>query len=152
MYKMIKYSHGMGQNAYHFVFRTKNNLKFFMRPELRASIELYLHEAAEKHRIGIYCMKVMPNHVHMFVELHPTMSVSRAVKLLKGNTSRRFFKKYTIWYKIVRQRYSCGHLWSRWRFTRSVGSVQSDVIENYIQNSTHNQIASFRNFQTKLVK
>ena len=140
----------MGQNIFHLVFRTKNNLKFFRQDYIRDHCEQFLCEAADRHGIGIYCMRILPDHVHLFVELPPTLSVSCAVKYLKGYSSRKFFQVYTIWRGIVRKWYKCAHLWSRWRFSRSVGSVRADIIENYILNSTHNQFSAYKDNQTKL--
>lgn len=150
MYELKIYSHSIGQNSYHFIFRTKYNLKFFQRDYMRKNCEKFLREAAQRHKIGVYTIKVLPNHVHLFVELPQTLSVTKAVQLLKGCSSRRFFQMYTIWRDIVKIGHDGPHLWSRWRFSRSVGTVKAETIEHYISSSKHNQISTYREKQMAL--
>ena len=150
MYELIVYNHSIGQNSYHLVFRTKYNLKFFQRDYTQLNCERFLREAAEKHKISIYTIKVLPDHVHIFVELPPTMSVSKAAHLLKGSSSRRFFQMYTVWRDIVKQGHDAPHLWSRWRFSRSVGQVKAETIAHYIKSSKNNQVSTYRERQATL--
>jgi REP element-mobilizing transposase RayT len=43
-----------------------------------------LREAAERYCMKLYELQVMPDHVHCFVGIPHTMSVSNALNLLKG--------------------------------------------------------------------
>lgn len=150
MLSLRVYSHSVGQNAYHLVFRTKYNIGFFSYGLCREAVEAYLTEAASRNGIGIYVIRVLPNHVHMFVELPPTLSVVESVKLLKGYSSRRFFKRFTGWRRSVAAGHDGPHLWSRWRFSRSVGNVNAGIIDNYIRNSSRNQYELYRGEQMTL--
>ena len=73
----------------------------------------------------------MSDHIHLFVDLRPDMSVSFAFQILKGYSSRMIFK-YHPW---LRRHFRTGHLWSPGKFFRSVGSVTDEAIKNYIAQS-----------------
>lgn len=153
MNSLTKYSHGIGQNAYHVIFRTKFNMKVFRNPFLARACENYLKQAALTYKMHIYTMKVLADHVHLFIELKPSMSISLAVNLLKGYCSRLFLKRFTQWRDclVSRGEYKCAHLWSRWKFTRSVGSVRMDVIDKYINDSHHGGKYAYKGEQKRLV-
>ena len=74
---------------------------------------------------------LMPDHVHCFVEVPPTMSVSKALNLLKGYSSYKLFQKH----RWLRAYFRKGHLWSPGKFFRSVGNVTAEAIKNYIAQS-----------------
>lgn len=131
--------HSVGQSAYHLVWRPKYNYKVFRHPFPRRVIMDALKEIASKWNILIYEMEVMEDHVHLFIEIPPTMTVSFSLQILKGGSARIFFKKCTAWKRVY---YVAGdnseiHLWSPGKFFRSVGSVTAEVVENYIKNSNN---------------
>src|SRR5665647_3110981 len=69
------------------------------------------------------------NHVHLFLEFHPSTSLSEVVQYLKGGSSYRLFKLHDE----LRTRYWGGSLWSSGKFYRSVGNVTADTIKHYIK-------------------
>jgi REP element-mobilizing transposase RayT len=46
-------------------------------------------------------MKVMPDHIHMFVGPPTQISISQAFQLIKGGSAKIFFKKCWKWKLIV---------------------------------------------------
>jgi len=128
--------HSVGQSAYHLVFRPKYNVCVFRHPWVKQVCEYAFKDVAERHNITIHEMKVMPDHIHMFVGLPPSMSLSKAFQLIKGGSSRIIFQKCTRWKSFFSYNgQKKPHLWSPGTFYRSVGNVKADVIENYIANS-----------------
>jgi len=69
------------------------------------------------------------DHIHLFLDITPHISISRAFQLLKGISSRMLSKSFP---DFLGNYYWKGGLWSRGKFFRSVGNVTSDVIRNYI--------------------
>ena len=133
----LKHSkHSVGQSAYHFVWRPKYNVKVFLHEYPRRVAELAIKEVANKWNIEIIELRVMPDHVHCFAQIPPTISVSFALQLLKGGSARLIFKKCTRWrafFSLDGKRKP--HLWSPGKFFRSVGSVTAEIIEKYIKHS-----------------
>ena len=125
-----KKAHGVGISIWHFEWCTKYRYKMFGKDEYKNLIAACIRRAASLHQIKIVIMEVMPEHVHCEVELTFTMSPSKAVQILKGVSSRLFFK----FHERARLRYPRGHLWSRGKFASSVGFVQQEVVTEYIRN------------------
>jgi putative transposase len=125
------FSHGVGQNSFHLVWKPKYAWDCFKFPWLKQDCETILKEAVLRYGMVLYELEVMPDHIHCFVEIPPTMSVSKALNLLKGFSSYKLFQKN----KWLRRYFRKGHLWSPGKFFRSVGNVTAEAIKNYIAES-----------------
>ena len=130
---LIHHSHGVGQNAFHLVWKPKYARDPFKFAVVRKHCEQFLQEIAEAHDMEVFELKVEADHIHLFVGLPPTLSVSRALQLLKGGSSYRLFRQHP-W---LRRHFRKGHFWSPGKFFRSVGNVTSETIEAYINDSHH---------------
>jgi putative transposase len=91
--------------------------------------EEILREVAARHKIDIAELSVMPDHIHTLVGIPPTMSVSKALHLLKGASSHELFKRKPNF----RKRYPKGHFWSPGKFYRSVGDANLETVTKYVQ-------------------
>ena len=100
-----------------------------MNEENKKLCEEILREVAERHNIKITELSVMPDHVHTVVGVPPTMSVSKALQLLKGASSNELFKRKPNF----RLRYPKGHLWSPGKFYRSVGDTDAETAIQYVR-------------------
>ena len=127
---LISGSHSIGQNLYHLEWCPKYRYNMFMKEENKKLCEEVLHEVAKRHKIEITELSVMPDHIHTVVGIPPTMSVSKALQLLKGASSREIFKRKPNF----RCRYSKGHLWSPGKFYRSVGDADMETVLQYVRN------------------
>jgi len=125
------FAHGVGQNSFHLVWKPKYSWDCFKFPWVRKDCETILREAVLRYDMTLYELEVMPDHVHCFVEVPPTMSVSKALNLLKGYSSYKLFRKHA-W---LRRYFRKGHFWSPGKFFRSVGNVTAEAIKNYIAES-----------------
>jgi putative transposase len=129
--ELTNFSHSVGQNSYHLVWKAKYAWDIFKFPWIKKDCEAILNEAGLRYKIQVYELEVMEDHVHIFVEVPPTMSVSKALNLLKGFSSYKLFQKQP-W---LRAYFRNGHLWSPGKFFRSVGNVSAEAIKNYIAES-----------------
>lgn len=128
---LVKHSHSIGQNAFHFVWKLKYAKDPFKFPILRKDCEQFLRKIAEENNMEIFKIRVNADHIHIFVGLPPNMSVSKALQLLKGGSAYRLFRQHP-W---LRKHFRKGHLWSPGKFFRSVGNVTAKTIEHYIAQS-----------------
>ena len=127
---LISGSHSIGQNLYHLEWCPKYRHNMFKREENKKLCEEVLHEVAKRHNIIITELSVMSDHIHTVVGIPPTMSVSKALQLLKGASSRELFKRKPH----LRCRYHKGHFWSPGKFYRSVGDADMDTVLQYVRN------------------
>jgi putative transposase len=116
------------------MFRGKGNKKL---------CEDILHEVTERHHIGIIELSVMPDYIHIVVQLPSTMSVSKVLQLLKGASSYELSRRQPLF----RYRYARGSFWSPGKFYRSVGDADATTVLEYVKNQRLQQ-ASLDNFST----
>ena len=121
-------NHAVGQNCFHLVWKTKYSFDVFKSLAYRKVCEGAIRQVAINYGLEIYELQVMPDHVHLFVDLVPTMSVVKALQLFKGISSRMLRRRFSF----LREH---KNLWSPGKFFRSVGNVTADVINNYIKYS-----------------
>src|SRR3989338_7168033 len=144
MNKLKHLSHSVGQNYFHFVWKPKWAWDPFKFQSVKAVCEAAIRNAAYRHGIELVEIEVMPDHVHCFVGLHPTMSICKALQLLKRFSAKKIFEHHP-W---LRKYFRTGHLWSPGKFFRSVGSVTKEAIEHYIResNGSAKQQASLKRY------
>jgi putative transposase len=90
---LVSGDHSKGQNLYHLSGAPKYRYNMFRGKKNKKFCEDILHEVAERHNILMIELSVMPDHIHTFVQLPPTMSVSKALQLLKGASSYELFRQ-----------------------------------------------------------
>ena len=98
-------------------------------------MRLYLALSLLEQGYKIHAMEIVADHVHLFLEFHPSTSLSKVLQYLKGGSSHRLFKLHPE----LKKRYWGGSLWSSGKFFRSVGNVTADTIEHYIKESQGNR-------------
>ena len=121
------FKHAVGQNAQHFVWKPKYAcpFKFF---GVRVDCIKFIRESADRYGCEIYELQVAVDHIHFFVEIPPTISVSKALNLFKGFTAYKLLHKHP-W---LRNYFRKGHFWSKGRFFRSVGNTTGEAVQHYI--------------------
>ncbi|MBV8677949.1 MAG: IS200/IS605 family transposase [Planctomycetaceae bacterium] len=83
---------------------------------------------AEETRSEVIELEVMPDHVHLLVEVDPQFSIHRFVKLTKGRSSRLLRQEFP-W---LRSRLPT--LWTNSSAVLTVGGAPLAVIKRYIEN------------------
>lgn len=71
---------------YHVVFSTKNR-EPFLRDEIRGRLWPYLGGIARENAMRAFAIGGVADHVHLLLAIPPTMSVAKAVQLIKGGSS-----------------------------------------------------------------
>jgi len=139
--EFIRYSHSIGSNVHHVEWCTKYRYRMLRNAFIREELRQILHIVASRYHIKIIACGIMPDHVHLVVQLHPSMSQSKAIQLLKGASSYEMFRRFPNF----RLRYPQGHLWARGNFKDSVGRNTRENIERYVRedNNLPTTITSF---------
>ena len=89
--------------------------------------ELLLEYAANI-SVDIMEMEIMPDHVHILMEVDPQFGIHKAVKSFKGYTSRVLRSEFPA----LKTRMPS--LWTNSYFVSTVGGAPLDVIKQYIEN------------------
>ena len=85
------------------------------------------HAVAEEMRFEIVEMEVMPDHVHMLVEVDPQLGIHKAVKRIKGRSSHDLREEFP-W---LRRRLPS--LWTNSYFVSTVGGAPLAAARRYIE-------------------
>ena len=87
---------------------------------------------AERHSERIE-LEVMPNHVHLLVEVDPQYGIHRLVKQIKGRSSRILRRDF----KSLSSRLPT--LWTNSYFVSTVGGSPLAVVRQYIENQKRSE-------------
>lgn len=83
--------------------------------------------------VDILELEIMPDHVHILMEVDPQFGVHKAVKSLKGYTSRILRKEFPT----LKTRMPT--LWTNSYFVSTVGGAPLEDIKQYIENQKTSQ-------------
>lgn len=112
---------------YHVIFCPK-----YRRPVLVNAIASRLKELlaqiAIEIKVEILEMEIMPDHVHLLVEVDPQFGIHRVVKRFKGATSRYL----RLEFPELKRRLPT--LWTNSYFVSTVGGAPLEAVKMYIQN------------------
>lgn len=106
--------------------------KIFADEEIRQFCQKVFFEVCQAYGHTILEMKILADHVHLFLSLNPNVSVLRAIAIIKSISARRLFGKFP---SRMRFKFWGRKCWSRGKFFRSVGLVTSATVERYIRES-----------------
>ena len=141
LYKFILYNAVMN-------YKTNNNIVFSCKyhvvwcPKYRRKVLVNGIDTRLKELINLVCqeiqveiieMEIMPDHVHLLLEVDPQFGIHKAVKTIKGRTSR-----------ILRQEFpelktKLPTLWTNSYFVSTVGGAPLEIIKKYIEGQKRSQ-------------
>lgn len=79
--------HSFSSSLHHCVFATKER-EAWLPPEIRERLWPYLGGIARENGMKALAIGGVADHVHILLSLPATMSISKAMQLLKGNSSK----------------------------------------------------------------
>ena len=82
-------------------------------------------------KVELIEMEIMPDHVHLLLEVDPQLGIHKAVKRIKGYSSKVLRSEFP-W---IRSRLPT--LWSNSYFVSTVGGAPLSVIKQYIENQKY---------------
>ena len=127
-------------------YRSNSNIVFSCKfhvvwcPKYRRSVLIDGADEALKRVVARVCLardvelielEVMPNHVHLLVDVDPQYGIHRLVKEIKGSSSRELRAAFPF----LKRRLPT--LWTNSYFVSSVGGAPLAVVKQYIENQKH---------------
>jgi putative transposase len=123
-----KSSHTVYDIKYHIVWITKYR-KPIMKGLIGTRLRDLLREICRTNDVEIIKGHVSPDHIHMFLSVPPSISVSNLVQKLKGKTSYKLMQEF----KALSKEFWGRHMWARGYFVASSGNITDEVIIKYIE-------------------
>lgn len=130
-------------NEYLVKYKSNNNVVYsckyhvvwcpkYRRPVLAGDVEARLKEIiytkAIEHQSEVLELEIMPDHVHLLVEVDPQYGIHRLIKSMKGASSRALRTEFPH----IKSRLPS--LWTNSYFVSTVGGAPLEVIKQYIEN------------------
>ena len=117
---------------YHVVWCPKYRRKVLVNGVDTRLKELII-QVCQEIQVEIIEMEIMPDHVHLLLEVDPQFGIHKAVKTIKGRTSR-----------VLRQEFSqlktkLPTLWTNSYFVSTVGGAPLEIIKKYIEGQKRSQ-------------
>lgn len=115
---------------YHVIWCSKYRRKVLVEEVGQRLKELIVGVASEL-RVDIIEMEIMPDHVHLLLEVDLQFGIHRAVKNIKGKTSRILRAEF------ISLRTRLPSLWTNSYFVATVGGAPLEVIKQYIESQKY---------------
>jgi putative transposase len=96
-------------------------------------LKAILREVADETRSEIIEVEVMPDHVHVLVEVDPQFGIHSLIKQMKGRSSRLLRAEFP-WLKS-----RLPTLWTNSYFVSTVGGSPLAVVKQYIENQKRSE-------------
>ncbi|WP_272999810.1 IS200/IS605 family transposase [Hydrogenibacillus schlegelii] len=113
---------------YHMVWIPKNRRTVLECP-MADRLKEILQETAKERGWEIIAMEVMPDHVHLFASVPPTIRPADVVKVFKGVSARKLLLEFPH----LQKRTGRGTLWAPSYFMATAGHVSAETIRRYIE-------------------
>ena len=130
-------SHTKFHHRCHIVWSPKYRYKV-LHGEVRLRVREIIRQVCSELGVTIVNGALSRDHVHLFVEIPPHVSVSDFVRRAgrrqrpkggNGRSSRKIQQEF----EHIRKRYWGCHFWQRGYFSTTSGNITDDVIENYLK-------------------
>lgn len=117
---------------YHIVWCPKYRRKILVG-NVEARLKELIVESCTNMNVDIIEMEIMPDHVHILIEVDPQFGVHKVVKNIKGKTS-----------KILRDEFpelktKLPTLWTNSYFISTIGGAPLEVVKQYIESQKTSQ-------------
>jgi putative transposase len=111
---------------YHVIFCPKYRRKVLVNG-VDNRLKALILEKQEQYGYKVLDMEIMPEHVHLLLDVNPQIGVMKVIAQIKGYTANVLRKEFA-WLK---SRLPC--MWTRSKFISTVGAVTLDVVKKYIE-------------------
>jgi len=125
-------AHTRHRLLYHLVWTPKYRKRILLGKVADRLKELFL-EGAHVNRWVIQELNIQRDHVHMLIQVEPSVSVAKVVQVLKGGTSIKIRQEFP---KLEEFLWGTS-FWADGYFAESIGTVQEEMIRKYIREQQH---------------
>lgn len=127
--ELVSGNHCKHSLGLHIVWCTKFRHKV-LTEEVEIIVKQIIAQTCGEYGWICHSLEVMPDHVHLFIQVSPTDIPANVAKTLKSVSAVAVFSTFP---KLKGQKFWGSGLWSRGTFYSSVGSVSQEAIVKYIE-------------------
>lgn len=115
---------------YHVVWCPKYRRKVLVEG-IDDRLKTIIQDCSEELLCEVIEMEIMPDHVHLLLEVDPQLGIHRVVKTIKGRSSRLLRQEFPI----LKRKLPC--LWTNSYFVATVGGAPLAIVKQYIENQKY---------------
>lgn len=120
---------------YHIIWRPKFRFSV-LKSDVEDRLKQILQKICDDYGYKIKALEVMPDHIHIFVDVPQMVAPCDVVRTLKSISAIEMIKSFPE----LKQFYArCGVLWSRGYFISTVGQISEVTIIKYIEEQKNNE-------------
>ena len=114
---------------YHIIWCPKFRFSV-LKSDTEETLKQILQKICDDYGYKIKALEVMPDHIHIFVDVPQMVAPCDVVRTLKSISAIEMIKSFPE----LKQFYArCGVLWSRGYFISTVGHISEATVINYIE-------------------
>lgn len=121
-------SHTIHRTLFHIVFVPKYRRKVLHDKLVRRLAKLF-YEACRMNRWYIHECSILPDHIHLLIQIPPDQAIAETIRILKGGTSRVVRKEFPELEEFLWG----DSLWADGYFAETVGRASEAVMREYIR-------------------
>ena len=114
---------------YHVIWCPKYRRRVLV-PPIDQRLKELIQEKQSAYGYEVLAMEIMPDHVHLILDVDPRVGVNKVVGQIKGWTA------HTIREEFPFMKNRLPSWWTRSKFISTVGTVSLEVVKQYIANQT----------------
>ena len=129
----LKYWHGAHTKhrlLYHIVFLPKYRRRI-LQGKVAVRLKALFYDACLMNRWWIEEMKILPDHVHMLIQIQPTETVAGVVQCMKGGSSRIIRTEFPELEEFLWG----DSFWADGYFAETIGAQTMSAIKDYIRDN-----------------
>ena len=115
-------------HRYHLVWITKYRYKV-LQGDIRLRVREIIRQVCAENRVEIIKGVLASDHVHMFVSIPPSLSVSDLLRKMKGRSSHKVQREFPQ----LKKRYWGRRFWGRGYFSTTNGAITEDIVLQYLE-------------------
>ena len=117
------------QLHFYLCFKTPYLKPMLASDNVQVMITQVLDDVCSREEYHLLESDITESHLRLLLSMKPEQTVSRAVKMLKGNLAHEFASDF----KEQLERYQSRSLWAKGYFARSSGKVNLDLAREYVE-------------------
>lgn len=120
---------------YHIIWCPKFRFSV-LKSDTEETLKQILQKICDDYGYKIKALEVMPDHIHIFVDVPQTIAPCDVVRTLKSISAIEMIKSFP---ELKRFYARCGVLWSRGYFISTVGQISEATVIKYIEEQKNNE-------------
>ena len=131
-YKKRGYIHHQGKLRYHIIFSTKYRRKCL--DPIKDKVFRAFRYCENKSDFNILNMNLDSDHIHLYVQIPPTLTVGQVVNRMKAITTNWLWDRFDFYLKHFYWKKNKRMLWTHGYYASTVGNVSESIVWKYIDN------------------